>query len=156
MVEENHEGKICCKVADFGSCTILGQERLSEGTLLWRAPELSHHQRRHTTAEDIIRSDLYSLALLISQILIPGPDLDNVDLLLLRQSTTTAKTLTNLQREGVLTRKLLSVAQTSDMSSKNREILEMVLSEALVGDPNVRTLRWGKVLALTENKMQLR
>jgi serine/threonine protein kinase len=154
--EGDHEGQICCKVADFGSCAILGQQRLPEGTPLWRAPELSQQQRHRTTAKDIMCSDLYSLALLISQILIPSPDLDDVDLLLLRQSITTMRTLTDLQRKGALIEKLICVARTSDISSKSRAILEMVLSEALVSDPTARTLQWAKVLALVGSKMELR
>jgi serine/threonine protein kinase len=155
LLEEDQKGEICCRVVDFGSCVIQGQERVPEGTRPWNAPQLEIGQQRHVRGEDIISSDLYSLGLLISHVLIPKVDLVKADLFLLQPTRAVMGTLKALQKEDSLGRTLLSLADASNISSPNCNILEMIISSTLRGDPSLRVLDWSLVLALTHNDTQL-
>lgn len=87
VVDTNSNGIYQGRVLDFGGSAIVAQERLPQGTVPWAAPELSHEDGRYChrprLAEELIKGDLYSLGLLIPQILIPYNVLlsSNLDLL---------------------------------------------------------------------------
>ena len=140
---------------DFGSCAISGQERVPEGTRPWNAPELQINQR-HVTAEDIMLSDLYSIGLLIFHVLIPQADLVKADLFLLKPTQTGMQTLRASQKDDSLWQKVRSIAEIDNISPRNRQMLDMIASGTLRGDPNLRDLRWSQALALAHNEKTLR
>lgn len=140
---------------DFGSCAIRGQERVPEGTRPWNAPELQINQRHHVTAEDIMLSDLYSIGLLIFHVLIPQADLVKADLFLLEPTQTGMQTLRASQKDDSLWQKVRLIAEIDNISPRNRQMLDMIASGTLRGDPNLRDLRWSQVLALAHNEKTL-
>jgi hypothetical protein len=147
---------MCCKVVDFGSCAIRGQERVPEGTRPWNAPELQVNQRHHVTAEDIMSSDLYSIGLLIFHVLIPQADLVKAGLFFLKPTETGMQTLITSQNDDSLGQKVRSIPGVGNISPPNRQMLDMIASGTLHGDPNLRDLRWSQVLALAQNEKSLR
>jgi hypothetical protein len=97
-------------------------------------------------------SDLYSIGLLIFHVLIPQADLVKADLFLLKPTQTGMQTLRASQKDDSLWQKVRSIAEIDNISPRNRQMLDMIASGTLRGDPNLRDLRWSQVLALAHNE----
>lgn len=162
---EQRDGKVNCILIDFGSSIIRGQERLPTLCVPWNAPELSKVSH-NLGFDDILRADLFSLALLCVHVLLPLDSLRDAGLCFIRGQQRNDEWLDFIYKleqaknlntaDNSLASRILSVASQVDIPEEHKLIVESIVGSAILPSSADRAMPWDDIFSLLNDDLSIR
>lgn len=164
IVVEQQGGEINCRLIDFGSCVIKGQDRFPTWNPPWNPPELGSDAVFHAVGfEQLSQADLFSLGLLLVHILLPLRCLREAGICCLREDQSDQQweeTMFRLERAksfdaespgagfDLLGPRLVLAISQSDIDDQWKALLESIVRSTVCSPSGSRMIPWDEVLRL--------
>lgn len=155
-MEQSEEGKLNCKLTDFGSSLIRGLKRLPTINVPWNAPELESISG-DLGFDEIAQMDIFSFDLVSIHLLMPLELLENEGLCLIRRAGQTddewSSTIYDIKRakksenEYGLAMRVLKTVTSSDISDDRRALLQKIVAATLERPCGQRFIPWAEILS---------